>query len=110
LHFGIEVVPFGPYSDPRRILKLAVAAENARWEAIWLWDHILCPFGAGDPWIALAAAAASTDNLKLVTGVAPLSRYRPHLLARMLAGLASWRLAEKGNGCGHAVKAGPSCF
>jgi alkanesulfonate monooxygenase SsuD/methylene tetrahydromethanopterin reductase-like flavin-dependent oxidoreductase (luciferase family) len=87
LHFGIEVVPFGAYSDPRRILKLAVVAENARWEAIWLWDHMLCPFGAGDPWIALAAVAASTNNLKLVTGVAPISRYRPHLLARMLAGL-----------------------
>jgi alkanesulfonate monooxygenase SsuD/methylene tetrahydromethanopterin reductase-like flavin-dependent oxidoreductase (luciferase family) len=48
---------------------------------------MLIPYGAGDPWIMLAATAASTQSNKLCTGVSPLPRYRPHLLARMLTGL-----------------------
>jgi alkanesulfonate monooxygenase SsuD/methylene tetrahydromethanopterin reductase-like flavin-dependent oxidoreductase (luciferase family) len=87
MHFGIEVVPFGEYSDPRPVVALARAAEDAGWEAIWLWDHVVFPYGAGDPWITLAAVATATTDLKLVTGVAPLPRYRPHLLARMLTAL-----------------------
>jgi alkanesulfonate monooxygenase SsuD/methylene tetrahydromethanopterin reductase-like flavin-dependent oxidoreductase (luciferase family) len=87
MHYGIEVVPFGAYSNPRQVVQLAQAAEAAGWEALWIWDHMLMPYGAGDPWITLAAVAASTQRLKLITGVAPVPRYRPHLLARMLAGL-----------------------
>jgi alkanesulfonate monooxygenase SsuD/methylene tetrahydromethanopterin reductase-like flavin-dependent oxidoreductase (luciferase family) len=87
MHFGIEVVPFGDFSDPRPVVQLARAAEAAGWEGLWIWDHMLVPYGSGDPWITLAAVAASTKNIKLVTGIAPLPRYRPHLLARMLTGL-----------------------
>ncbi len=87
MHYGIEVVPFGTYSDPRAVVQVAQAAEAAGWEALGLWDHVLMPYGAGDPWVALAAVAAATRRLKLITGVAPLPRYRPHLLARTLAAL-----------------------
>jgi alkanesulfonate monooxygenase SsuD/methylene tetrahydromethanopterin reductase-like flavin-dependent oxidoreductase (luciferase family) len=87
MHYGIEVVPFGGFADPRAVVELAVAAEAAGWEGIILWDHVNFPYGAGDPWIMLAAVAASTRRLKLCTGVAPMPRYRPHLLARTLAGL-----------------------
>ena len=45
------------------------------------------PYGVGDPWVTLAAVAASTKSIKLCAGVSPLPRYRPHLLARTLAGL-----------------------
>ena len=87
MKFGIEVVPFGDYSDPRPVVELAQAAEETGWEALWIWDHMHFPYGTGDPWITLAAVAAVTQKIKLVTGVAPLPRYRPHLLARMLTGL-----------------------
>jgi alkanesulfonate monooxygenase SsuD/methylene tetrahydromethanopterin reductase-like flavin-dependent oxidoreductase (luciferase family) len=87
MHFGIEVVPFGDYSNPRLVVELAQAAENAGWEALWIWDHVHFPYGTGDPWITLSAVATSTRQLKIITGVAPLPRYRPHLLARMLTGL-----------------------
>jgi alkanesulfonate monooxygenase SsuD/methylene tetrahydromethanopterin reductase-like flavin-dependent oxidoreductase (luciferase family) len=87
MRYGIEVVPFGEFSDPRAVVRLAQAAEAAGWEGVWIWDHVLFPWGAGDPWIALAAVAASTRRLKLITGVSPMPRYQPHLLARMLAGL-----------------------
>ena len=62
MQFGIEVVPFGPYSDPRPVVELAQAAEAAGWEAITLWDHVLFPYGAGDPWVTLAAVAATTQT------------------------------------------------
>jgi alkanesulfonate monooxygenase SsuD/methylene tetrahydromethanopterin reductase-like flavin-dependent oxidoreductase (luciferase family) len=52
-----------------------------------LWDHLLFPYGSGDLWVMLAAIAARTQKLKLVTGVAALPRYRPHTLARLLTGL-----------------------
>ena len=87
MHYGIEVVPFGEYSDPRAVVELAQVAEAAGWEGLWIWDHVLMPYGSGDPWITLAAVAAATKKLKLITGVAPMPRYKPHLLARMLAAL-----------------------
>lgn len=87
MHFGIEVVPFGPYSDPRAVVELAQAAEAAGWEAITLWDHVLFPYGTGDPWVTLAAVAAKTQRIKLCTDVSPLPRYSPHVLARTLIAL-----------------------
>jgi alkanesulfonate monooxygenase SsuD/methylene tetrahydromethanopterin reductase-like flavin-dependent oxidoreductase (luciferase family) len=87
MHFGLEIIPLGPYSNPPKVVELAQAAEAAGWEGIWLWDHILFPYGVGDPWITLAAVAGATTHLKLCTGVSPIPRYRPHLLARMLTSL-----------------------
>ena len=87
MHYGIEVVPFGDLSDPRQVVQLAQAAEVAGWEGLWTWDHVLIPFGTGDPWVTLAAVAASTRSMKLCVGISPLPRYRPHLLARTLVGL-----------------------
>lgn len=87
MQFGIEVVPFGPYSDPRLVVELAQAAEAAGWEAITLWDHVLFPYGTGDPWVTLAAVAAATQRIKLCTDVSPLPRYSPHVLARTLIAL-----------------------
>jgi alkanesulfonate monooxygenase SsuD/methylene tetrahydromethanopterin reductase-like flavin-dependent oxidoreductase (luciferase family) len=85
MHFGIEVVPFGPYADPRQVVHLAQAAEAAGWEGLWIWDHMLFPYGVGDPWVTLSAVAASTQHIILVTGVAVLPRYQPLNLARTLA-------------------------
>ena len=87
MQFGIEVVPFGEYSNPRKVIELAQAAEAAGWEAIWLWDHLLFPYGAGDPWVTLAAVATVTERIKLCTGVAALPRYKPPVLARTLVSL-----------------------
>ena len=65
MHFGIEVVPFGTHADPRAIARFAQAAEAAGWEGLWLWDHVMFPWGAGDPWVMLAAAACATKRLVL---------------------------------------------
>jgi probable F420-dependent oxidoreductase len=68
-------------------MQFAQAAEAAGWEGLVVWDHVTFPYGNGDPWVLLSAAAAVTGQLKLVTGVAALPRYRPHLLARLITSL-----------------------
>lgn len=87
MHYGLEVIPFGRFSDPREVVKIAQVAEAAGWEGLWLWDHLVFPWAVGDPWITLAAVASATQSLQLITGVAPLPRYRPHLLARLMTSL-----------------------
>ena len=87
MHYGIEIVPFGTFADPRLVMRFARAAEEAGWEGLIVWDHVTFPYGNGDPWVLLSAAAAVTEKLKLITGVAALPRYRPHLLARLITSL-----------------------
>lgn len=87
MRFGLEVIPFGEFSNPHTVVQVAQAAEAAGWEGIWVWDHLVFPWPVGDPWVTLSAVATATSRLKLVTGVSPLPRYRPHLLARMLTAL-----------------------
>ena len=87
MRYGIEVVPFGEYAEPGPVVELAEAAEGAGWEAISLWDHAHFWGGVGDPWVTLAAVASRTSRIRLVTGVSPVPRYRPHLLARSLHAL-----------------------
>ena len=89
MRYGVEIVNLGQYADPRPLLELARAAEAAGWEGLFVWDHLAYAWGApsGDPWIALAAIAAITTWLKIGAAVAPLPRYRPHMLALSLATL-----------------------
>jgi alkanesulfonate monooxygenase SsuD/methylene tetrahydromethanopterin reductase-like flavin-dependent oxidoreductase (luciferase family) len=87
MHYGIELVPFGSFADPRLVMQIAQLAEQSSWEGLVVWDHVTFPYGNGDPWVLLSAAAAVTKNIKLITGVAALPRYRPHLLARMITSL-----------------------
>jgi alkanesulfonate monooxygenase SsuD/methylene tetrahydromethanopterin reductase-like flavin-dependent oxidoreductase (luciferase family) len=87
MHYGIEIVPFGEFANPRLVMQFARVAEDAGWEGLIVWDHVTFPYGNGDPWVLLSAAAAVTEKLKLISGVAALPRYRPHLLARTLTSL-----------------------
>ena len=59
-------------------------AEQAGWDGLFLWDHLLfevdVPFV--DAWIALAAIAAATERIRLGPLVTPLPRRRPWKVAR----------------------------
>ena len=57
MHNGIKVVPFGDFSLPQKVVDMAQAAESTGWEGLWIWDHMLIPFGVADPWITLEAVA-----------------------------------------------------
>jgi alkanesulfonate monooxygenase SsuD/methylene tetrahydromethanopterin reductase-like flavin-dependent oxidoreductase (luciferase family) len=89
MHYAIEVVPFGIYSNPRNVITLAQAAEKAGWEGLFVWDHLgyVSGIAGSDPWVTLAGVAATTSSLKLGVEISPLPRSRPHVLIQTLVSL-----------------------
>lgn len=82
---GIAMPCFG--SDPTVLIDLACDAENAGFDGVFLWDHMLfANSGEGpeilDPWSVLAVIASRTKRIRLGTIVTPVSRRRPWVLAR----------------------------
>ncbi len=65
---------------------MAIAAERAGWDAVFLWDHVLRrptdPQETADPWVAMAAMAVATERVRLGPMVTPITRRRPIKLAR----------------------------
>ena len=89
MRYGIVTANLGEYADPRMAVRLARAVEEAGWEAFFVWDHLGFVRGvpSGDPYVTLAAVAASTTRLKLGLAVTPLARRRPQVVASALASL-----------------------
>jgi alkanesulfonate monooxygenase SsuD/methylene tetrahydromethanopterin reductase-like flavin-dependent oxidoreductase (luciferase family) len=95
VRFSINIPNFGDFADPRTVADVAVAAEQAGWDGLFVWDHVVHdkrerrgqPFG--DPWMLLTAAALATSRLRLGTLVTPVARRRPEQLARQVATLDS---------------------
>jgi alkanesulfonate monooxygenase SsuD/methylene tetrahydromethanopterin reductase-like flavin-dependent oxidoreductase (luciferase family) len=91
MRFSINIPNFGDFADPRTVAKVAVAAEEAGWDGLFVWDHVVHrkhedrPFG--DPWMLLTAAALATSRIRLGTLVTPVARRRPQQLARQVATL-----------------------
>lgn len=74
------------YADPRLLVDLAVHAEAAGWDGVFVWDHIAREedpaIPATDPWIVAAAMAVRTERVRLGIMVTPLARRRPWKVAR----------------------------
>ena len=89
MRYGLLVANIGSYSDPHNVVRLARTAESAGWESLLIWDHLGFVWGppASDPWVTLAAAAASTSELLIGTGITPVPRRRPQVLAHQVATL-----------------------
>lgn len=95
MRYSINIPNFGDFADAHTVAKVAAAAEDAGWDAMFVWDHVVHdkksrgsqPFG--DPWILLTAAALATSRLRLGTLVTPVARRRPEQLARQVATLDS---------------------
>ena len=91
MRFSVNIPNFGDFADPRNVATVAAAAEQAGWDGLFVWDHVLHrrhqgrPFG--DPWILLTAAALATSHIRLGTLLTPVPRYRPQQLARQVATL-----------------------
>ena len=110
MKFGISISNLGIYSDFEGLIALAQNAEEAGWDGIFPWDHILHKPRADsrviDPWIALAAIAANTKKIMLGPMITPLTRRRPWKVAResvSLDHLSKGRLIL-GVGLGSVVK------
>jgi alkanesulfonate monooxygenase SsuD/methylene tetrahydromethanopterin reductase-like flavin-dependent oxidoreductase (luciferase family) len=81
---------FDDLADPVTVMRLAAEAEESGWHGFFVWDHLnwLAPVQqVADPWIILAAAAATTERLRLGPMVTPLARRRPAKVARETATL-----------------------
>jgi alkanesulfonate monooxygenase SsuD/methylene tetrahydromethanopterin reductase-like flavin-dependent oxidoreductase (luciferase family) len=89
MRYGIVVSNLDDQADPRLAIRLARAAEEAGWEAFFMWDHLGFVWGSPscDPWISLSAVAVSTTRLKLGTAITPLARRRPQVVANALGSL-----------------------
>jgi alkanesulfonate monooxygenase SsuD/methylene tetrahydromethanopterin reductase-like flavin-dependent oxidoreductase (luciferase family) len=87
---GLFVAPFDALAEPNVLADLAVEAEKAGWDGFFVWDHLLYspPVRAiADPWVCCAAIAVRTTSLRFGPMVTPLSRRRPHVLARQAVSL-----------------------
>ncbi|HEU5469226.1 MAG TPA: LLM class flavin-dependent oxidoreductase [Actinophytocola sp.] len=92
---SVNVPNFGDFADARNVATVAVAVEQAGWDALFVWDHVVHdkeqrrgqPFG--DPWMLLTAAALATERIRLGTLLTPVARRRPEQLARQVATLDS---------------------
>jgi hypothetical protein len=73
LKFGLVL----PYGTARVVAQLSQLAEQAGWDGCFLGDAIWCE----DPMIALAAAAMTTQRIRLGTMVIPMPLRRPWKLA-----------------------------
>lgn len=84
MRFCVDVPNFGRWADPREFAEFARGVEDAGWDGISVWDHILPGDGleVADPWVLLAAAAMVTHRIRLMTLVTPLPRRHPWKLSR----------------------------
>ncbi len=81
--YGIYLSPMGPLGDPAALVDLAVRAERAGWDGVFLWDHLVSEhLPIVDPWTTLGAIAAATETIRLGPMVTPLPRRRPWVVAR----------------------------
>jgi alkanesulfonate monooxygenase SsuD/methylene tetrahydromethanopterin reductase-like flavin-dependent oxidoreductase (luciferase family) len=80
-----------PFTDAHMIVDMAVDAEEAGWDAVFVWDHlrwiVALDLDVHDPWSLLAAMAMRTSRVQLGTCVTPVPRRRPHVLAKQLVTL-----------------------
>ncbi len=66
-----------PWATEREFSELAAAAEQAGWDMVLTWESVW----GQDAWATLAAAAMTTQRVRLGTLLTPASRYRPWDLA-----------------------------
>ena len=86
MRVGIYLPLFEDFADPRRAADLAAAAEEAGWDGVFVWDHLLAaPMAVGEAWTTLAAIAVATSKIRIGAMVTPLARRRPWTLARQIA-------------------------
>jgi alkanesulfonate monooxygenase SsuD/methylene tetrahydromethanopterin reductase-like flavin-dependent oxidoreductase (luciferase family) len=86
MKFGMSLPNFGWFGDIHLLIDFAVEAEEAGWDAFFIWDHLLVfkenPLDVVDPWVALSAVACNTKKIRIGTHITPLPRRRPWKVAR----------------------------
>ena len=84
VRWGLSISLSGDLADPGLLAEMAVGAERAGWDGVFVWDHLwnrtLVPFA--DPFVTLAAIALATERVVIGTMVTALPRRRPQLVAQ----------------------------
>ena len=88
---AVNVPNFGDFADPRTVADLARRAEEAGWDGLFVWDHVVFEkktrVDIADPWILLTAAALATSRIRLGAMLTPVARRRVSTLARQVTTL-----------------------
>ena len=86
MRYSVNVPNFGEFAAPEVFAGVARRAEEAGWDALLVWDHVVGEkdrrWQIADPWILLTAAALATRRIRLGTAITPVARRRPAKLAR----------------------------
>lgn len=89
MKFGISVATVGAFAEPQVHRDLARDAEASGWDGYFLWDGVAHPYRPVlEPWVGLAAIAASTERIALGPLVSAVVFHRPRQLAAAIASLA----------------------
>jgi alkanesulfonate monooxygenase SsuD/methylene tetrahydromethanopterin reductase-like flavin-dependent oxidoreductase (luciferase family) len=91
MRYSINIPNFGDFADAEVVARVASASEDAGWDALFVWDHVVHNKrdrqSFGDPWMLLTAAALATTRIKLGPLVTPVPRRRPQQVARQVSTL-----------------------
>ena len=86
MRHALSVAPFAELAAPHAMVEVALAADAAGWDGLYLWDHVHRDptevTEIADVWTTLAAIAVATDRIRLGPMVTPLSRRRLSTLIR----------------------------
>lgn len=91
MRHAVSLPVVGEYAQPHALVELGREAEAAGWDGVFVWDALVFDLNwkppVIDPWIALAAIAATTERVKIGPMIAQLARRRPWKVAREVATL-----------------------
>ncbi len=86
MKIALSLPPFAHLADPSLLVELAVAAEEAGIDGVFLWDHVYRPEHDPpeilDPWVMFGAMSLATETIRIGPMVTPLTRRRPIKVAR----------------------------
>lgn len=84
MQWGLYLLNLGPFADPRAVVDLARAAEDAGWDGFFLADNLRAEAGVPllDSWSTLAAIAGQTQRIRLGPLVTAVPRRHLGRLAR----------------------------
>jgi hypothetical protein len=88
MRFGVTLPNCGVGNDPAPIVELAVAAERAGWDGVFVWDT---PYASDideaaapmfDAWALMTSIVGATERVRVGTMITPLPWRRPWEVAR----------------------------